>query len=864
VVVGGLTGQIEGGAGWPTTVVDLVLARATATPNAIAVSAPDGRLTYAELVAAAEGLAAALPARARVALWVDRGRLLPVCVLAAMRARAVFAILDPAQPDLRTIGCVDVLRPEVIIRAAPAPPVPASIAAAVKVVEIAAPRFDSGGLAIDRPRPGDDAYVLFTSGSTGVPKAVLTHHAPLAHFLDWQARTFELGPSDRVSVLSGLAHDPLLRDLFAPLSVGGVACVHAPLGLLDPDELCRWLRDEAVTVIHLTPALAHVLCASGAGPLPAVRLIFSGGARLQQADVEGLRTLAPAATVVNVYGTSETPQVAAFHAIPPGTPLEADVPLGRSIDDVELLVADEHGAPVAPGTIGEIVVRTRFLSRGYLDDAELTRARYRDGYHTGDLGVVDGAGLLRFRGRRDRQLDLRGFRVEPGEIEAALVAHSGIGQAVVVPAERDDAVELIAYVVGPAPATERALRAFVAERLPAHMVPARIIALPALPMTPNRKIDVAALPPPPPPPEPTRAPSAGLERAVVDAWRRVLGRTPDLDDDFFAIGGSSLLALRMLGLLEQATRVRLPMRALLGASTPAALAARLAAPDELPDETVLQLRPGGTGLPLFFLPGGGGISVVGLRDFALALDVDRPVYGLEVPIKGVTAQRSVEDRAADFLRAIRAVQPRGPYHLLGFSLGSWIGFEMTRQLETIGEEVALLVVFDTHCRPRHLRSRVDDARIQYERYRHLVRQFMRRPAVDKLRYLTVVARSKATDLQEWAGQRRWEVYDRLAGRSRGAALAVDDIDKGARQLLRHHAETFAPTPVRAPIAIVLAEVTSFAGVDPRRDPRLGWRHFTTGAVDVCGVPGSHLGMMSPVNLPITARTISACVARWGR
>jgi amino acid adenylation domain-containing protein len=863
-VVAGGAAEETSSAAWPRTVVDLVLDRAAATPDAPAVSAPDGRLTYAELVAASAAVAARLPRHGRVALWVDRGRLLPVCVLGAMRAGAVFAILDPAQPDPRTLGCLEVLRPELVVHAAPARPLPPLVAAAAPVLEVAAPRFDVGGFAGEHPEPGDDAYVLFTSGTTGVPKAVLTHHAPLAHFLEWQARAFAIGPADRVSVLSGLAHDPLLRDLFAPLAAGGVTCVHAPVGIYDPDELRRWLRDQAITIIHLTPALAHLICEREVEPLPAVRLIFSGGARLHRADVEGLRALAPGATVVNVYGTSETPQVMAFHSIAPGAAIDDDVPLGRGIDGVEVMVAGDDGAPAAPGTVGEIVVRTGFLSRGYLDDADLTRARYRDGYHTGDLGLIDDAGRLRFRGRRDRQLDLNGFRIEPGEIEAALVGHPAVTQAVVVAADRDGEPALIAYVVGPEPDAERELREFVAGRLPSYMVPSRVVAMTALPLTPNRKVDVAALPAPPPLPEPTRRPTAALGRAVVDAWRRVLGRTPDLDDDFFAIGGSSLLALRMLGLLEEATGVRLPMRALLGASTPAALAERLAAPGDLPDETVLLLRPGGRDLPLFLLPGGGGISVVGLRDFTLTLDIDRPVYGLEVPIQGVTEQVTIDERAADFVRAIRTVQPHGPYHLLGFSLGSWIAFEMTRQLEAAGEDVALLVVFDTHCAPRQLRSRTDDLMIRYERYRHLVGQFMRRPTRDKVRYLSVVARSKATDVQEWSAQRMWEARDRLAGKPRGETLAVDDIDKGARLLLRHHAETFAPPPIRAPITIILADVTSFAGVDPRRDPRLGWRHFTTGGIDVRNVPGSHLGMMMPPNLEVTAGVISACVARLRR
>jgi thioesterase domain-containing protein/acyl carrier protein len=382
-----------------------------------------------------------------------------------------------------------------------------------------------------------------------------------------------------------------------------------------------------------------------------------------------------------------------------------------------------------------------------------------------------------------------------------------------------------------------------------------------MPLTPKGKVDKRALPAPVVHRGTVRTGRDEHERAVQAAWHKVLGTTPDLDDDFFEHGGTSLLALRMLGLLETATGVRLPMRALLEAATPAQIAQRIATPHEVPAETVVPLRKGGRGLPLFLLPGGGGISVLGFRDFANQLDIDRPVYGLEVPVKGVTEQRSVEERAAEFVAEIRKVQDTGPYHLLGFSLGSWIAFEMARQLEAAGQRVDFLVVFDTHCKPQRMRSRVDDNVIRLQRYRHVVTKFMRRTTADKVKYLAVLSKSQLLGVVEKSQQRLWELRNRVQGRAAEKELDVDDIDKGARLLLRRYSESFAPDPIRAPITIILADTTSFAGVSPDRDPRLGWRHFTSGGIDVHTVPGSHLGMMLPPNLETLVKVISECVAR---
>lgn len=865
-----------------STVVHAFDRVATSAPERLAVSSWDGALSYGELDAAARALAPLLVLDGGpIAIWAERGRWLPVAVLAAMRSRAVFTVLDPAQPAARNLACLEALGARTLV-VSPGLALPGAISTWAKASgalvlspdTTAAPPASS----LSAPAPGDPAYVLFTSGTTGAPKAILTHHAPLAHFLEWQARRFSLGPDDRGSVLSGLAHDPLLRDLFAPLTAGGAVCVPRQELIRDPVGLRRWLRDERVTLCHLTPALGQLLAAGAAGepPLDALRLVFSGGARLDPRDAAALRGLMPHTSLINAYGTSETPQIMVFHAVAPDEPIADEVPLGRPIDDVELELVDDDGRPVPDGQVGEIVIRTRYLSRGYLGDEALTRARYlRDDvepdvcrYRTGDLGARDATGAVRYHGRVDDQVKISGHRVELGEVEAAIHACDGVEQVVVLPRGDAGPETLVAYVAGPA--DERSLRAQLATRLPPYMIPAVFVAVPAMPLSPNGKIDRKALRALAVAPRARREPRTEAERRVVEAWTATLGHAPDLDDDFFTTGGTSLLAVALLARLDrpdQPAHARLRMRTLLEAPTPASLAHMLEHPEQQDHEVVVELRRGGPRAPVFWLPGGGGISVLVFRDISLRLPADRAVYGLETPVEGVTAHRTVEQRAAQFVRHVRRVQPHGPYHLLGFSLGSFVAFEMARQIEAAGEQVGLLVVFDTHCVPRHRRRRVDELAIRVERVGYVARQLASLSLAERSRYVGGLLRQRVDTLREGLQQRSWELLERVGARGRGRqeaeprVLDVEDIDKGARRRLREYAEAFDPAPIRAPMAIVLALQTSYAGVSEARDPRLGWRRYTTGPVEVHRVPGSHLGMALPENIEALAAVLCDCLDR---
>ncbi|GGP76538.1 non-ribosomal peptide synthetase [Streptosporangium pseudovulgare] len=340
-------------------------------------------------------------------------------------------------------------------------------------------------------------YLSLTSGTTGEPKPVVTGEGPLAHFAHWYVETFGVSPADRFALLSGLAHDPALRDLFVPLVAGARLCVPEAATVRDPLRLVEWLRERRVTVLHLTPQLARMLCGTG-GVLPEVRLVATGGDRLTFADAVRLRRLAPAARVVAFYGTTETPQAHAWYEVPPGAAESAEpVPAGRGVEGSELLVLAGHGGRAGVGELGEVVVRSANLSDGYLD-AELTRARFTaEGFRTGDLGRLNPDGTVTLAGRRDDQVKVRGFRVEPGEVEAALAAHPAVRSAAVVAvagAGGGRGAVLYGYAVPVRPGVSSArLLEHLRGVLPEYAVPAGVEVVAALPLTPNGKVDRAAL-----------------------------------------------------------------------------------------------------------------------------------------------------------------------------------------------------------------------------------------------------------------------------------------------------------------------------------------------------------------------------------
>jgi amino acid adenylation domain-containing protein len=555
---------------WRGSVPALLQAHAAAAPDAPAVA---GALTYGELADRAARLAGGLAAAGVgrgdvVCVHAARDPALVVALAGVLWAGAAFAILDPAYPAARLAEQAAACRPAAWIELAGALPgaleAPAAAARCRLRLDGAAPA--SGRAPLPDLGPDDVAYVAFTSGSTGRPRAVLGRHGPLTHFLPWLRDRFGLGPDDRFSMLSGLAHDPLHRDVFTPLGLGAAICCPPP-DAITAGLLPAWLGAAGVTVAHLTPALGQVATepAPGAvaGGLPALRLAFFVGDVLTRRDVARLRRLAPDVTVVNYYGSTETQRAVGFHVVDPDQHARAHqvLPLGRGIDDVQLLVLDPAGRQAGCGELGEVHVRSPHLAAGYLDDAALTAERFVVNpftgdpddrlYRTGDLGRHLPDGEVEPAGRADRQVKVLGNRVELGEVEAELGRHPAVGEAAVSLREG----RLVAHVALLEPVDDRTLRTALRERLPDFMVPAAIVRVEALPLTPNGKLDVARLPAPEAPAatDAAQPPADELEAALAATWRAELGvqRVIDRRESLFDLGASSLDVIRVHGRLQE-------------------------------------------------------------------------------------------------------------------------------------------------------------------------------------------------------------------------------------------------------------------------------------------------------------------------
>jgi amino acid adenylation domain-containing protein len=605
-------------AAWVGAVHDRLSYHAVRKPEHRAVTDPRDSWTYGELNLRSNQLAQWLLDNGIgrgecVAVYGHRSASLVWAVFGILKAGAAFLLLDPAYPVSRLIDYMRLAKVKGFVRLEASEGVAEELDCFITTSiahRVTLPRLSDihtknpfRNYSTEDPQvtvgADDAAYVSFTSGSTGAAKAVLGRHGSLSHFLPWQEKAWRLSSGDRFTMFSGLAHDPLQRDLFTPLWLGATLCI------ADPDtigtwKLAQWMAEQEVTFTHITPAFAEVLTESAAPDcrVPSLRWAFFVGDKLTRRDVNRLRRLAPRVQCIASYGTTETQRAVGVYPVP--EELESGgrkevYPLGQGIKDAQLLVLTRHQQLAGIGELGEIHVRSPHLALGYLDEAA-TRESFLINpftgipadrlYKTGDLGRYLPDGQVEFAGRGDRQIKIRAFRVDPAEIEAALSQHPSLAHAIVVC--REDVPEqtrLVAYLVvraGPEPAMSE-LRAFLRAKLPDYMVPTAIVFLESLPLTPNGKIDYAALPAP----QPDRlqrgrvfaAPRTATEKLVADIWAEVLTlEKVGSYDNFFELGGHSLLATRVMSRLSAAFRISIPLRVLFENPTAADLAMKI---DEL-------------------------------------------------------------------------------------------------------------------------------------------------------------------------------------------------------------------------------------------------------------------------------------------
>jgi amino acid adenylation domain-containing protein len=696
----------------------MVEAQVLKTPDAIAVEFADVAINYADLNRRANHLAHYLQdqgvrADSLVGVSLERSIDLIVALLAILKAGAGYLPLDMAYPSDRLNYMLDQAQAPILLTQAHLAD-RFSTQADVLLLD----QFDwtladrDSENPTSNATPNDLAYVIYTSGSTGNPKGVAMPHLPLWNLLEWQQQSL-IGAA-RTLQFTPISFDVSFQEIFGTLTTGGTLVLISEAVRQDPESLLTTLVEAKIERLFLPfvalRQLAEVGCRSTQVPA-ALRDVITAGEQLRvtSAIVTWFQRLTPAA-LHNHYGPSETHVITALTLQGDPGEWEALPSIGQAITHCQTLVLDDQFQPVPDGTVGELYLSGLGLARGYLHRPDLTAERFLDQpggdryYKTGDLARVLPDGNIEYLGRADQQLKIRGYRIEPGEIETRLETHPDVHEAVVV--GREDArgdLRLVGYVVpevGKNPPAS-VLRQFVQATMPEYMVPSTIVRLTAFPTTPSGKVDRRALPAPTgidrEPNQTLIPPQDEIETKLVKIWEKLLEVNPiGVTDNFFDLGGHSLLITLLLIEIELLLARRLPVTIMFQAPTIRQLAdiIRQQSDAEVQAPCVAFL-PEGDQPPLFCIHGAKG-NLMFCHGLGMYLDADRPVYGIQEPLRwrGWALPSRLEEIAAHYIDVMREVQPEGPYFIMGYCFGGVVAFEMAQQLTAQGETVGGVFLLD--------------------------------------------------------------------------------------------------------------------------------------------------------------------------
>jgi len=869
----------------------LIDAHAARTPDAIAVTDPERRLTYAELNAKANQLAHHLRAvgvgpERITGVFLDRSVDMVVAVLAVLKAGGAYVPLDPSYPPERTALMLADSRPAVLVTrqklmpllSAPLPPV-VSIDADTQAISARPTTTPTGGAG-----PEHLAYVVYTSGSTGRPKGVMISHRSFINaYLAWE-RDYRLPKLRAHLQMASFSFDVFSGDLARALGAGKTLVLCPREWLLEPEHLYGLMRREQVDSGEFVPAVVRLLMGhlqERGLRLDFMRLLVVGSDTWDMREYHQLRGLCgPETRLVSSYGLSEATIDSTYFEQPEPVPSEQIVPIGRPFANTQMYLLDSAMQPVPIGIPGELFVGGEGLARGYWDQANLTAERFVPDpfsaapgarlYRTGDLARCTEDGTLAFIGRNDTQVKIRGHRIELDEIKAKLLEHPAVQAVELLVHEDAGNKQLVGYLTLTAPdaATADDLRQHLKLHLPPYMVPAALVILDAFPLTPNGKVDRKALPAPVSVRRDAQdgfiAPRDDVEARLAAIWEELLAVRPiGAHDNFFDQGGHSLLAVRLMVRIREQFGRTLPLSVLFQNPALEQLARALqeaAAPRPWSPLVTLQ---GGGGPALFCVPGAGG-NVVYLRQLAQSLGPSLPVHAFQA--RGLDGReephRSVEEMAACYVEALRQVQPRGPYHLLGHSFGSWVAFEMAQQLRRQGEEVAFLGILNTtvpvQAPTPSEASPLDDA------------DWMASVASTAGRLYGVDLGVSAEALRPLSPQERRE---HLTRRLVQAGLLPEGADsqqvQGFIEVYKaaYQIDYIPQDTVPVPIALFRAqERHEEDGIVPESfvdDATWGWGRLASTPVTPVTVPGDHMTMMAAPNVQVLAEHVRQGLLRAG-
>jgi amino acid adenylation domain-containing protein len=880
--------------GEPLDVVAGVQAQARRIPEATAVVFGGRSLTYAELGAMSDKVAhhlLSLGSRRgdRIGIAMERSPETIAVILGVLKAGAATVPLDTAYPAERLATMVEQARPFRIISDTSENQLgDPSLQVTAQQALSGTGRTPDGGdgpTRLPEIRPEDTAYILFTSGSTGRPKGVAQPHRTLSRLIAWQ-NSIPSGVTGGVTAqYAPMSFDVSFQEIFSTLCGGGTLRVLSEEERRDMPVLLRLLEAESVERLCLPyVALQQLAEASDALGLVPTRLkaLLSSGEQLRVTDeIRRLCERVPGILLENQYGPTESHVVTSYTMEGDPAAFPPLPPIGTAVDGSQAHVLDSRMRPVATGVKGEIYLAGACLADGYFGRPELTEERFVPHpfgapgerlYRTGDLGFTLPGGDIVCLGRADSQVKVRGYRVEPSEVELAITrfvaGHPGLAEAAVVARERqDNDTFLAAFLVG---TTDRAgldlLDKELRTVLPDYMVPSHYEILDALPLTPSGKRDDAAL---------RRlgltvqatsdstAPRDEYEQTLAE----IIGGQLDLPalgvhENFFDLGGTSLTAMRLVVVIEQRYGIHVPLSEFVAAPTVAALAQRLRSGGATAEfDPLVPIRPHGSRRPVFFVHPMGGNVLCYVR-FAKHLPDDQPFYALQAAgvDPGTDPLRSVEEIAAGYIESIRRVQPEGPYVIGGWSFGGFVAFEIARQLRAAGQEIQRLVLLDTTAlNPGRRRGTDDNALLGWFFWELL---WLQRGGDSPLELIP----AELTSLED--------KFDFIA------QLAIDEgvLPTGStgavvRRLFHVYeanwraAFDYRPEQVDQDMVLIratepLPDVLNSmhtAIESMHQDPANGWRERTSGRLDVVVVPGDHLTIMEEPYVGHVVTTITELI-----
>jgi amino acid adenylation domain-containing protein len=846
------------------------------TPNNLAVIFRDKKLTYRELNERSNQLARTLRKRGVrpdqiVGLMVDDNTIeMIIGMISILKAGGAFLPIDPdfpkerieymfADSNIAILLTQGKLRDEIRFEG--------------EIINLENQSLFTGECSnLEKINQSNDlVYVIYTSGSTGKPKGVQIEHTSIVNQIFGLEKIYTFNSSLHHILLAPITFDPSVQQIFLPLTSGGKLFLVSKSTKHNIKELWEFIVSNRVDIVNTVPSLMNVLLdnVNSCDGLHFKYIILAGEVFKKNLYLR-LKENLSAEKIINIYGPTEAAINTTLYECKPEE-INATVPIGKPLMNYSVFILDEQQNILPIGADGEICISGVGLAQGYLNNPELTAEKFVANpfipgermYRTGDLGRWTATGNIEFLGRIDYQVKVSGIRVELGEIETVLGQHTAVQETVVIDHEDYSGNKrLIAYVV---PKQEQTItidemRSFLKDKLPDYMVPSAFVIMDALPLTPNGKVDRHALPDPEQirqePKDTYIPPRDELESQVTKIWEKVLGiEHIGVRDNFFDLGGTSLLAMILFAEIEKLTGRNFPLSTILDAPTIERMANILRKSEEELSaswSSLVPIQSGGSKPPIFFVHGADG-NILIYRDLARHLGSDQPVYGIQSHNPEPNQLISVEDMASHYLKEIIALQPQGPYLLGGYCLGGSIAYEIAQQLNKEGREVALLVLMETYnfsnIKPQ---SFIDNFHFNIQKVGFHLRNFLLLKAKEKLLFIKEKAEVAKRRRKVWLGMIKMKMGNKVAFANKQASYLYN-LWKFNDEAAGNYEPKYYPG--RITLFKTIKEYSRLIG------PGLRWDDLAGEGVETHILPVYPAGMLIEPFVKTTAEKLKICIQK---